>query len=811
MAASLGGCRGKAPFDAERSYKEAEDSFARGDLPNVERLSAKGYHLTATNTLAHAQFLVMLVRGFVYQGYSDKACALMKELLPSGSPTDLKVQHHTLFAIALKRAGRSAESAQMLREAESLADARLPQPELHSAEGSVQLESNDLAAAEQSFQRALSEANATHSHFLQMQILVNLGVTALRGERFEQALEYFAAAHSIATSIASRVAAEKILGNTASTYYRLGDMQRALTTFREAKEQAERIGATSDLVSWQNEEGRSLARLGDLGGAKALYERSLQEARAMHMQEQEYDAALALAGLLREDRSADAKIYLDEAGSMAKLRDNLQEQLQVKLLNVEISVHRSGQDAGPELSRMQADPKTPISIQWQAQQDLALLNMKAGKHAAADLWFHRAIDTFQQQRGSLRQVESELPFYENGVHLYRDSVEHLIGEGKSDEALAVLDQSRARSLLSGLGNDRSGEEALSTLSRKAQRFAGKVHGTVLVYYLLPNTSYLWAVSRNRIGFYRLPGEEEITQLVRRHEELITNSRRDPLDVGNRAGQQLYEMLVGPAQSQIKPGDGVYVMADRGLSQLNFDTLLTPGEHPHFWIEDVPITNVASLRLLTGVSAQPAQKQSGRLLLVGNPQYPAELALPHAEEEMQKVATHFSPGQRTVLSGRSATSTRYKEQDPGQFTYIHFVAHAEASLSSPMDSYVLLTGDADKLYARDIVNRPLNADLVTLSTCYSSGTRTYSGEGLVGLAWAFERAGSRNVIGSLWEVSDDSAPELMDRLYADLARGMRPDQALRDAKLAALHSEKYSRPFYWAPFQLYSNSSKGRTP
>jgi CHAT domain-containing protein len=76
---------------------------------------------------------------------------------------------------------------------------------------------------------------------------------------------------------------------------------------------------------------------------------------------------------------------------------------------------------------------------------------------------------------------------------------------------------------------------------------------------------------------------------------------------------------------------------------------------------------------------------------------------------------------------------------------------------------------------------------------------------VGLSWAFLRAGAQNVIGALWEVSDESTPRLMDTLYQGLENGKAPAIALRNAKLALLHSRsKSSIPFYWAPFQIYAS-------
>jgi CHAT domain-containing protein len=47
---------------------------------------------------------------------------------------------------------------------------------------------------------------------------------------------------------------------------------------------------------------------------------------------------------------------------------------------------------------------------------------------------------------------------------------------------------------------------------------------------------------------------------------------------------------------------------------------------------------------------------------------------------------------------------------------------------------------------------------------------------------------------------------MDHLYSEIGKGVPPDAALRDAKLALLRSGGvYRRPFYWAPFELYRGS------
>jgi CHAT domain-containing protein len=276
------------------------------------------------------------------------------------------------------------------------------------------------------------------------------------------------------------------------------------------------------------------------------------------------------------------------------------------------------------------------------------------------------------------------------------------------------------------------------------------------------------------------------------------------------------MLVKPAEDLIHPGDRVFIVGDDGLNGLNFETLLTTGESSHYWIEDVTITQLPSVRFLALAQRRPQAHSSiarqSQLLVIGNPIYAGQQysPLPHAADEISDVAAHFPDNARTVLTGSSASPAAYVRSEPGRFSYIHFVSHAVASELVPLDSAVILSAqgaapETAKLYARDILSRPLRANLVTISACQGAGVRAYAGEGLVGLAWAFLRAGSRNVIGALWDVSDASTPELMQHLYDGIAAGQEPDAALHAAKLEMLHSRGvFRKPLYWGAFQLYSS-------
>ena len=329
----------------------------------------------------------------------------------------------------------------------------------------------------------------------------------------------------------------------------------------------------------------------------------------------------------------------------------------------------------------------------------------------------------------------------------------------------------------------------------APRIARQTGGTIFFYWLGEKQSYLWAITPQKTTLFPLPAAAEIQASVQRYRKALLGPL-DPLATSNDDGLALYRMLVAPAASMLKKDAKVFIIPDGSLNTLNFETLLVPGPSPHYWIEDVTIADASSLRMLA--ASRTSKQPTGSLLLLGNAispnaDYPD---LRKAAAEMDIVEKHFPPAQQHAFAREQANPAAYLDSKPEQFSYIHFVAHGTASRTNPLDSAIVLskTGlskagvedDSFKLYARDIIHRPLRAELVTISTCYGAGSRAYSGEGLVGLSWAFLRAGAHNVIGALWEVSDVSTPGLMDELYAGLKNGKRPEAALRAAKLSLLH-------------------------
>ena len=92
----------------------------------------------------------------------------------------------------------------------------------------------------------------------------------------------------------------------------------------------------------------------------------------------------------------------------------------------------------------------------------------------------------------------------------------------------------------------------------------------------------------------------------------------------------------------------------------------------------------------------------------------------------------------------------------------------------------------------------------LSACDTGLGTVAAGEGVLGLRRAFQVAGARTVIMSLWSVEDQATRQWMEALYhARLGQRLDTADAVREAGLTMLRERRAKgqsvHPFYWASF------------
>ena len=602
-----------------------------------------------------------------------------------------------------------------------------------------------------------------------------------------------------------------VLGNLGWAYSALGDYEDALLFFKQGAEESERAGLKGYSAYWYSGVADSYFALRRYAEAEQLATRTLVRAKELGDAETITKCLNSLAELcLRAGRLDDAEKYNREAVQLERQGLDHFGVRESTLVSGRIETDRKHFSEAERLfHQVSQDPAAETALKWEVHARLAELYDAENQPARADQEFRRSIETITAARDSIDRNDSRLSYLSGGIDFYNDYVDFLVRRNRPLDALRVAELSRARMLLEGLSVDqKSSSRAMPVV--QPQQLAKRLQATLLFYWVGQDHSYLWAITPLKTQCFEIPKASDLEPLAASYSKNIRDLR-DPRGPGSAQGQQLFTMLVQPAQ-QLLPKDGrLILLADPSLSALNFETLVVPGAAPHFWIEDVTLSNASSLTLLGSAVARPLSKENN-LLLVGNTE-PVEAfpPLPKAPEEMHRVESFFPVAKRAVLEGKQATPQAFLSSHPERYAYLHFVTHGTASITRPLDSAVILSksGESYKLYARDILQHPLSAELVTISACEGAGGRAYSGEGLIGLSWAFLHAGAHNVVGALWEVNDSAAPQIMETFYSEMSKGKDPASALRTAKLALLHNQDpdivFKKPFYWAPFQLYTGS------
>jgi CHAT domain-containing protein len=793
-------------------YENAKCLFQHGQLEKSQREAERGYAQNqANNPEWAAKFQLLKAEILLRRGMSDDALRLLRAVRPSSDSPQDAIRMLTIEAVAFAHQQQLDLADQTITKAEGLCNSTdsVACGEVLQARGAIAMSKDKLADARLDFLGALTIARSFHDRYLQCTATLNLGWVAIQVEHFDESIDWSTDAHRIAVELGAEDLAQNISGNLGWAYFKLGDPERALALFVEAERGAESLGNLHYQVNWLITAGKVYQETGDPARAIQSDSRALPLAMQIKGKEDIVNALEVLAhASIDAGKLDEAKRYLQQLGPLVTDNNNRVDALDVTFAQARIAAANHNQNDAESLFReVEKDPASQTSMRFGAEHELARLCESEDKPVDADRMYQTSLATFESARAELKSEESKLPFLANATSIYDDYIHFLVAHHKTDNALILADRSRARTLEQGLGVT-SDVRSSANIPLHPAEIARRTNATLLFYWLGERESYLWAITPAKTITFTLPARKKIESLIERYRKALLGLS-DPIERSNGDGVALYQMLVAPARELIRPGSTVIVLNDGAMSQLNFETLIASEPARHYFIEDAILISAPSLQMLA--SAKPIAQDGKKLLLVGdaispNPDYPE---LPKAATEMKQIEQHFPAQDETILAREGATADAYLASAPQQFAYIHFVAHGVASRTDPLDSAIILSRstaeeDSFKLHARDIMQHPIHARLVTISACYGSGTRSYVGEGLVGLAWAFMRAGAHNVIGGLWEVSDESTPRLMGSLYQGLQGGKSPGAALRDAKLELLHAKgEFRKPFFWAPLQIYT--------
>lgn len=187
------------------------------------------------------------------------------------------------------------------------------------------------------------------------------------------------------------------------------------------------------------------------------------------------------------------------------------------------------------------------------------------------------------------------------------------------------------------------------------------------------------------------------------------------------------------------------------------------------------------------------------------------AIPETVTEVQAIAEKIINEKMLAeyLLRKDASETAIKSTDLRNYNVIHIATHGTVNSEHPELSGLMLsqkegTTDDGMLYNGEIYNLKLNADLVVMSACETGLGKISQGEGVIGLGRSLIYAGAKNIVCSLWQVSDASTSTLMINFYSNLLKNSKKDgtgftDKLHNAKLKMISDGKFAHPYFWSPF------------
>ena len=345
--------------------------------------------------------------------------------------------------------------------------------------------------------------------------------------------------------------------------------------------------------------------------------------------------------------------------------------------------------------------------------------------------------------------------------------------------------------------------------------------TLLEFFTTDSITYAFTISKNNFAVKELntPG---LNDQIEAYRKAITSKNTREFKTQSHA---LYQLLIAPIKDQLD-GNQLIIVPDGPLWHLNFDLLLTqndPSNNPKnfaYLLKEYAISYANSATLLLNTPTTKGTNKTLQECLAfsfsdstkTNDSAMVSLAtlrdteddLPGTREEIRAIS-NIIDGQ--YFYGSQAIETNFKK-NAEKYNILHLALHGEVDNERPENSRLFFTKSKDSLednllYSHELFALDIPAELTVLSACNTGTGKIAKGEGIMSLGNAFQYAGTKSLLLTSWEVSDQTTPELMKYFYTNLKQGMPKSKALQQAKLSYLQSADVNRthPFYWGAFYL----------
>jgi CHAT domain-containing protein/tetratricopeptide (TPR) repeat protein len=606
--------------------------------------------------------------------------------------------------------------------------------------------------------------------------LSNLAILYEQLGQFEKALEYYHQAQSAHSALLPHEYAQ-LLSNMGTLYRRMGDPVKALETYRAARQ---------------------------------VFARDPHSDGEIHVL---HNTGIVLA--LDYQAPGRALAVFTEAMKLAESTANRRQALLGRLFRGE-ALLRMGRfpEARGEFNLALAEAKNvgAAEEQWTAQFGIGQTYGRAGEPRLALEAYGAAIAIIEKLRGGLGASSLKVEFLGNKRGVYDAYISCLLetGHPDSEHLFELFEKARSRNLQDSLQN----KPVRATIQTIQARLDGD---SMLIEYWLgaDRMAALW-VTRDHSGVAQRNLDTGDLERLAAFARGFEGRERSSWTSGASAVAHL--LFAGlPLET---PRRNLLIVPDGLLYSLPFD-VLPVGNSGKMAVENFAISYLPAAALLLGADKSSRVMPWRRQLMgFGDPLPPQKdevsanerwSRLPASAREVSSAAREISG--RTELHVGADNLKRYLAGG-STVPILHFSTHAAVDLLDPNRSRILFTAEKENsgskyLFLQEAQQLSLTGvDLVILAACETEGGKLVPGEGIQSFSRAFLAAGARSTVTTLWPVADGPTADFMRLFYRELGHGVNKAEALRQAKLAFLHSgTELANPLFWAGFVLTGNGQR----
>jgi len=296
-----------------------------------------------------------------------------------------------------------------------------------------------------------------------------------------------------------------------------------------------------------------------------------------------------------------------------------------------------------------------------------------------------------------------------------------------------------------------------------------------------------------------------------------------------AGQILYLYLIKPVQSLLAGKRRLIIKPDDRLYDLPFEALIRPDDDCktqdntgiRYLVQDYEVIYHCNQVFgqeagMEKIDCNPVFHDEDQFAFLGfspvfcNHQGLSEL--PDSRHEIAEIGSLFRQnGLSSWLFLEQYSVKEYFKSLARRGKIIHLSTHYISETSDHGHGGFLFWGyDPSGIHARqneevltmeEIAGLQLQADLIVLNACASGIVKQNTGGATNSLPAIFLEAGARNILSTLWNVTDRLAGEFMVNFYRIWLSGKTYSQALREVKLQMINCPETALPTIWAPYVL----------